>query len=790
MSVVRLTSGDLTISYSIDLSSVEPDGSNFIAQTRIELALKKLSRLKSPDYNCYISGNLSKGDKLVVKSVLMRHLSGTKKERRDYCYVNNFLNPRMPKLLVLPAGKGIELSRSMEELVKYLKKNVPAIFESKEYEKRIQAVISEYAEKEKALYEELEEKANEMEFIVKPSPTGILINPVVDGKIVTEREYDTLPQETKKAIEERRKKLEEHINTFLRKTREIEKEKHEQINKINDEMGLFVVAHKIDEMKEKFDGIDCVQKYLDEVESYTLDNISIFLPQKQQMFPFLQQENKYTEYKVNVLVDSLDSESVPIIYEENPTYYNVFGKVEKQAYFGAFVANFTNIVAGAIHKANGGYLILDAVSVLSNPGVWETLKKTLVSRKATIEDLGEKYGFIASETLKPEPMDVDVNVVLIGPEWVYRILFEYDEEFGKLFKLKTNFDASVDAEEESLEKYASRVLSFCKEAGLKKPDTGGFKALFEYSSRMASHKRKLWAYTDDVFDILREAHFASDGMYLGYNDIKKAIDEKVFLRNIWKEKIYELVKTGQILIELDGKRVGQVNGLSVIDLGDFSFGQPNRITAKVFAGNKGILNVERESKLSGRIFDKASYIMMGYLGYMYAFDMPISLSATISFDQSYSVIEGDSASIAETLALLSAIADIPIRQDLAVTGSMDQNGRVQPIGGVNEKIEGFYEVCKLTGRLGSSGVVIPKNNLDNLVLSDDVKCSVEKGEFHIYTVEDIDDAIELFSGIRSGRRVKNRFEKGTFHYFVKKKLMQLTRIADKNAGGRIETEVC
>ncbi len=773
MAVKKLKYKDLKFELNMDLDKIKPQDSSFIYQKRIELALNKLVRMRSNDYNVYIAGNLSKNDKEIIANLVKGYAVDKKPKLYDYCYVNNFKNQKMPKIIKLQKGRGGELAKEMNSFVSYLKKSVPDIFESKEYESRIQEITGYYDKEQKKLYEDIQKKANDLDFVLSFSQMGITLSPIVSGKAINEREFMTLSEELKNSIEEKRKKLEEHIRVFLEKSKKLEKEKFEKIKKINDEMGLLIVGQKIEEIKEKFKDNEEVEEYLDEVEEYTLNNIAIFLPQKTQTFPFMQTQNKYTEYKVNLFVDNGHTDEIPVIYEENPTYYNIFGKLEKQAYFGAFVTDFTHIIAGSIHKANGGYLILDAMSVLMSPGVWDTLKKSLMSKKGVIEEWSEKYGIIASETLKPEPMELDVNVILVGSEYIYNLLYTYDDDFEKLFKLKTDFDYAIPKNKDNTVRFASKVMSFCEKNNLKKPDESGMAGLLQYSSKLSSNRDKIWAYYDDILDILREAHLVSRSDSITYDDVNTVVQEKRYLKDLWREKIYEMITKGDIIIDLKGEKTGQINGLSVLDLGDFSFGRPNKIMAKTFVGKEGVINIERESKLSGKIFDKASFIISGYIGNTYGFNKPLSFAATISFEQSYSYIEGDSASIAETLAVLSSLAEIPLKQNLAVTGSMNQEGVVQPIGGAIEKIEGFYDICKESGNLKGSGVVIPKQNLKNLILKDEILNSVKKREFNIYTVETIDDAIEIFSGVKAGKRIGNAFEKGTFHYAVDKRLKKI-----------------
>lgn len=782
MAIKRLTYDDVKFDFNCNLNIdyIDTDTS-LVHQKRIEIALDKLVNIDSKNHNLYICGNLSKDDKQTIVKML-KNLSESKNAKiYDYCYVNNFKNPKEPKIIKLKPSEGKKFKEQMDEFVDYLIKSVPRVFNSKEYEEKIQEVIKEFDEKQRNLYDKLQKKANELDFVVKLSQMGIIVNPVIAGKVIGEREYNSLSEDIKKSIDERRIKLEEYIDEFISSTKELEKQKQDKLKKINDEMTLFIVSGKIDKIKRNFENNKDIEEYLDDVEDYTLKNISIFLPQNNQTLPFLQAPMKYTEYRVNLFVDNSNVKSSPVIYEENPTYYNVFGKLEKQAYFGAFVTDFTHITAGSIHKANGGYLILDAFGILVNPGVWETLKRTLLSSKSTIEEMSEKYGIIATETLKPQPIELDIKVVLIGSEYIYDILFEYDDEFGNLFKLRTNFDYAMPKKEPIVKKYVSTIIKYCDENKLKKPDLSGFKGLIKYSCRLVEDRNKLWAYTNNILDIVKEAQFFSSSEQLTYENIRLAINERKFLRDLWKEKIYEMIENGSIIINFKDKKIGEINGLSVLEIGDFSFGRPNKIVAKTYVGKEGIVSIERESKLSGKIFDKSSFIIAGYISGMYGFNKTLSFSASLSFEQSYSMIEGDSASIAEVLAILSSLTEIPLAQNLAVTGSMNQNGIVQPIGGVNEKIEGFYEICKLTGNLDGAGVVIPSKNLKNLVLDDEVENAIKDGKFNLFAVETIDDAIEIFTGRKAGKRQGKGFEKETFHYIVDKKLKKINEILKKES---------
>ncbi len=756
------------IEFDIDISNGVLEGGSadyFVNQERLNQALKMLVNIENSYYNLYISGDLGQ-IKNYIKDKIIELSKNKEFTVYDYAYVNNFNNPKMPKLLVLPKAKGNVLAAKMSEFVEYLMANIPAIFESKDYENRIQAINLEYGEKQTHVFEELETKASKLNFTIKPTPSGLVVNPVLNGKIITEKDFTTLDSNIKKEIEERRKELEIHINEFMFASRELEKERFQKIKKLNDEIGLSIISNKLDAIKSEFEGIQCVEDYLNEVEHYTINNLQIFLPGKNEPYPFLSLPSKYIEYKVNVVVDNSDV-GIPISYEPNPTYSNLFGKIEKQAYFGMLVTNFTNIVTGQIAKNNGGFLILDALSVLTNPFVWDTLKKTLKSRQLTIEDPIDKYGAISTESLKPDPIDLDIKVILIGSEFIYDLLYEYDEDMKNLFKLKTNFNHAIDAKNETINQYLTNVVEICKEKNIKIPTKDGLKAVAKYAFRLAESSKKIWSNIDECIDIIEEASALSQSSEtLGYERIKQAIENRIFIKDIYREKVQELIKDGTILIDLKGEKIGQVNGLSVSQIGDFSFGRPNKIIARTHVGKGGVINIETESKLSGKIFDKSSFIISGYLGSKYAYDKPLSLQATVSFEQSYSYIEGDSATTAMTIALLSSIAKIPVKNNLAVTGSMSQDGLIQPVGGINEKIEGFFDILKISGNLGDAGVVIPYQNKKDLVLNDEVIEAVKKGIFKLYTVETIDDCLEIFTGMKAGKLIKNRYEKETVHYYA------------------------
>ena len=787
MSISLISPEELQSQFKIAKERKTEEGEYFVAQKRIEKAIQTILNIKDSEYNAYISGNFTKQDIETIENLIRKTLTdfNIKNKLYDWCYVNTFRNPRIPTIVNLPIGKGEELKKDMEELVDYLKKSIPSVFESKEYEERIQEIIRNYNEKQKELLTNIKESAHKLNFIVKPSQAGIVINPVVDGKAINEREFSLLSAEAKRDIEGKKRLLEDKISDFLRESRNLEKEKHHKIEKINEEMGIFIVAHKIEDLKQKYEGVEKLQQYFDDIENYTLKNISTFLPQKtpDSFLAAFSPKPKYTEYKVNVFVDNSQTKEVPIIYEEDPTYYNLFGKIEKQAYFGAFITDFTHVRPGTIHHANGGYLILDAYSVLINPNVWETLKKTISSKKCVIEEWTERYGMLASETIKPEPAPLETKIILLGSAFLYGLLYAFDKDFKQLFKIKTDFDPVVEATPHNLTQYVTRIDHLCEKNTLPKLSDDALKEILTFSSRISEHKGRLYAYTDKIVDVIKEANFyakqeKAENIYGQH--IKKAIKESIFRKNLIRDKILEMIKEDTLIINIDGTKTGQINGLSVISMGDFSFGIPARITARTFVGKAGIINIEKESEMAGKIFNKGVLILSGYLGWKYAYDKPLGISITLAFEQSYAMIDGDSASVAELLSILSAIGEIPLKQNFAVTGSISQDGTVQPIGGINEKIEGFFEVCKLKNMLdGKHGVVMPRRNVNNLILNDEVKKAVEEKKFNIYCIDTIDDAIEVFTGMKAGRKLKRGYKKDSFHWIVDTKLQKISKLVQK-----------
>jgi len=755
-----------------------------IGQERAVRALKFGLEIKERGFNIFVAGLPGTGKTTAVKGFLEEQAKG-KPAPFDWCYVNNFQDPYQPKALRLPSGKANQFKRDMKNLIEDARREIPKAFESEDYAARRESAAKRFDARRKELLSRLDEDAKKQGFLFQVTPMGILMVPIVEGKPVSDEEFMELSPKIREKIQERREKLEVQVSAVSRQLRDIEKELKEQLLKLNRDVALYAIGHPIAELIEKYKDLPEVTAYLKEVQEDLVGNLDQFRrePTAQQQFPFMapwMREAQFRKYDVNVIADNSALQGAPVVIELNPTYGNLFGKIEKEAQFGALTTDFTMIIGGALHKANGGYLVLPVEELLRNLFAYDSLKRAVKNNEIAIEEAGERLGFITTKSLDPKPIPLDIKVVLIGHPFTYQLLYAYDPEFKELFKVKADFETRMNRTEENMRKYAAFVCTLCRKETLKHLDASGVAKLIEYSSRLAEDQEKLSTEFAQIADIVREANFYATqegSKYVTGSHIKKAIEEKIYRSNLIQEKIREFIEKQILLIDTSGEVVGQVNGLSVMSLGDFAFGRPSRVTASIGLGREGLIDIEREVKLGGPIHSKGVMILSGYLAGKYAQEKPLSLSARLVFEQSYEGIEGDSASSTELYAILSSLADIPIKQGLAVTGSVNQKGEVQAIGGVNEKIEGFYEVCKAKGLTGQQGVIIPESNVQNLMLKEEVVEAVQKGMFHIYPVKTIDQGIEILTDVRGGsRREDGTFEEGTINYKVD---MRLRRMAEK-----------
>jgi lon-related putative ATP-dependent protease len=757
-----------------------PPLKGIIEQDRATRAIHFGLDINSPGYNIYVSGLTGTGKTTVIKTFL-EEIAAKMPCPDDWCYVYNFRDPSCPTILNLPAGRAKALRAEMDDLVDYLKVEIPKAFESKEYEESVSQLLRENQVLQQKLSAQLSEKTRAQGFDIEFTKMGISLMPIIEGKRISAEEYEALDREAKKKIEEVRSGFDQEIQAFLREVREANKKSRDKINNLHRRMGLYVVGLRIDGIKEQFSDFAQVAGYLQDVQEHILSHLDDFTEDtgKPESAGSSQlhleiSDDPFTKYMVNVVVDNTDLQGAPVVIETNPTYFNLFGRVERRAKLGVLSADFTMIRAGSYAEANGGFLVVNARDVLLNPGVWESLKRTIKNKEVRIEDIAEQLGVVQVAGMRPSPIPANVKVIMIGHQLIYHELFSLDEDFRKIFKVKADFDSEMPKNAESFNKYASFIGSRCDNEDLLHFDPSGVAQVVEYGAWLVDNQQKLSARFSDVADIVREASYWAgndEKKIVSADHVQRAVDEKCFRSCLIEERIRNLITEGTLLVDIDGGAIGQVNGLAVIDLGDIRFGKSSRITAKTFMGKGGVMDIERESKMSGRIYDKGVLILGGYLGAKYAQKQPLSLAASLCFEQSYEGIDGDSASSTELYALLSSLSQVPIKQGIAVTGSVDQNGQIQPIGGVNQKIQGFFDLCKAKGLTGDQGVMIPVQNVKNLMLRKDVVDAVAGGKFHIYAVSSIDEGIEILTGVPAGERTNDHaYSKGTINYLVENRL--------------------
>lgn len=761
-----------------------PPLEGIVEQERPTRAIRFGLDITSPGYNIYVSGLTGTGKTTVIKTFL-EDIAAKMPCPDDWCYVHNFKDANCPTILNLPAGRAKVLKAEMEELIQNLKEEIPKAFESKEYEESANNLMRENQRSQQQMLDKLSENARGEGFNIEVTKVGVSLIPLIDGKPMTGEQYESLDPEAKKQIEQRRAGLEPDIQKFLRQIRDIAKDMRDQINDLHRKVGLYVVGIRIDGIREHYAEFPRIVGYLQDVQEYILSNLEDFSDDSgkqdsETSSPILLEPaiDPFAKYEVNIVVDNTELKGAPVVIETNPTYYNLFGRVERRAQFGTLSADFSLIRAGSYAKANGGFLVINAHDVLLNAGVWETLKRTIKNREVRIEDLAEQAGIVPVAGMRPSPIPVDVKVIMIGHQFIYHQLHGLDEDFRKIFKVKADFDSQMERNEQAFKDYASFISSRCRDEGLLHFDPSGVAQVVEYGAWLVDNQQKLSARFSDVADIVREASYWARNAGCGVvsdTHVQRAVEEKCYRSSLISDRIRDLIAEGTILVDVTGEAVGQVNGLAIIDLGDLRFGKPSRITAKTYMGKSGVTDIERESKMSGNIYDKGVLILSGYLGAQYAQERPLSLTASLCFEQSYEGIDGDSASSTELYALLSSLSGIPLKQGIAVTGSVNQNGEIQPIGGVNQKIEGFFDLCNAKGLSGDQGVMIPDQNVKNLMLRRDLVDAVAAGKFHIFAVRTIDEGIEILTGIPAGERdSRNQYQEGSINYLVEKRLEEFS----------------
>ncbi len=754
-----------------------PPLEGIIGQKRAVSALKFGLGIQELGFNIYVAGPPGIGKMTAVKSFL-EELARQKETPPDWCYVNNFDDPSQPKALRLPAGWGTQLAQDIKNLVDHVRRELPKVFESEEYSARRDEIMKAFNKQREAIINRVQERASQAGFLLQAAPFGILILPVLGGRPLNDAEFQALPQAAREDIQRRRDALQEDLKLAMKEIRTLEKTAQEKLHELDRQVALYMVGGLIDDLRDKYRNLPDVLEHLHAMQKDILENIELFKGEHKAEgeVPPWAKDLPFRKYHVNVLVDNSKQHGAPVVVELNPVYHNLFGRIEKETQFGALYTDFTMIKAGSLHRANGGYLVLPIEDVLRNLLSWDGLKRALRGREISVEELGERLGFIATKSLRPQPIPLDVKVVLIGSPIFYYLLHAFDEEFPELFKVKADFDTRMDCTSENIQDFLKFLGTFCKKERLKHLDNTAVAKLLEYASRLAEDQQKLSTHFGAIADIIREAHYwalQEGASHISARHVQKALDEKVYRSNLIQERIQEMIARGTLLIDTEGQAVGQVNGLSVISLGDYVFGKPSRITASVGPGREGIIDIEREVELGGPIHSKGVLILSGYLAQKYAQDKPLTLTAKLVFEQSYEGVEGDSASSTELYALLSALSGVPIKQGIAVTGSVNQHGEVQAIGGVNEKIEGFFDVCRAKGLTGEQGVLIPKSNVQNLMLREDVVEAIRAKKFHIWAVSTIDEGIEILTGVSAGERGRDgKFPEGTVNYLVDRRLRE------------------
>lgn len=753
-----------------------------IGQDRAVRAIAFGIDIGSPGYHMYALGPVGTGKTTTIMSFLKRKAMD-EPVADDWCYVNNFYNPDEPYALRLPAGQGRQFQQDMLQLVDDLALEIPQVFESDEYHREQEKMVESYQVLGQQLIQTLHQKADERGFKVLTMPQGLAFAPIVDGKMINAEQMTQLDEATQERIRHDVDALQDETRDVMRRIRQIEKEARDKQIEMDREVARFAVEHLFEELRKRYEKQVSVHEYLDTVHQDILTNLDYLRKGEEESAQGKQltQADILDRYLINLLVDHAGDKGAPVIFEPSPNHHNLLGRIENEVQMGALLTDFTMIKAGALHRANGGYLVLEARDVLTKPMAWEALKTALKSDKIRIGIMEQEYQLVATRTLEPQPIPLDVKVVLIGDAQLYYLLYSLDEDFRELFKVKADFATEMPWTDDAALKYAQFIAMICNSEKLRHFEPGAVAKVVEESSRSVADQRKLATRFGDIVDLIRQASYwslRSGNGAVTADDVRKTIYERNYRSNKFEERLQEMIEDGTILIDSRGAVVGQVNGLSVLQMGDYSFGKPSRITARTFAGRAGMVAIERETEMGGPIHNKGVLILSGYLGSMYAQKRPLIFSASLTFEQLYEQVEGDSASCAELVALLSSLAKLPVRQDLAITGAVNQRGQVQAIGGVNEKIEGFFEICKSRGLTGKQGVLIPESNVPHLMLREDLVEAIGAGKFHIYPIADVDEALTLLLDTPAGAAQEDgSYPAGTVHALAQARLDELATAA-------------
>ncbi len=759
-----------------------------IGQDRGIKALEFGLQVDVKGYNLYLEGPSGVGKTMYTKNYLDK-ISKKKKVPSDWCYIYNFNNPNEPIAVSLPAGQGKDFKDDMDGFIKEIRKDIKKTFNNDDFEKEKALIKQEFEAKRSALLEKLNLDASKYNFQVKAAQNGIYMMPVVDGKTIEEEEFEKLDEQIKQEYEEKSVIVQEQIMNAISQIKEIERQSDKKISEWQSNVALLTVNVHINFLKSKYKRNKKINQFLNDVKQDVLKNIPLFLedenkqPQQPGQNPAIRKQDPCLNYRVNLFIDNSNCEGAPVIMDSNYSYNNIFGSLEYENYYGALKTDHTMLKPGLMQRANGGYIIFQAKDLLANSMCYEALKKALRMKELGIENTTDQRSSMVLVSLKPEPIPLNLKVILIGNESIYQTLLAMDSDFRKLFKIKVEFESEAPINTENLNKLAQIIHGFCEHEELPHLDKSAMGRLVEFASKLAGSHKKVSTRFDDLIQVVGEAATwakISKSKVVTSKFIDKALEERVERVKKYDSKYLEMIKENSLLINTSGFEVGELNGLTVMSIGDYTFGKPAKITVNTYTGKSGVINIEREVEISGPSHSKGVLILTGYLGEMFAQDIPLCLTASICFEQLYNGVDGDSASSTELYGLLSSLSGIPINQAIAVTGSVNQKGQIQPIGGVNEKIEGFFQICKMRGLDGSHGVMIPVQNIDNLQLSDEIIEAVKNKQFHIYSVSTIEEGIEVLTGVPAGKKDKDgKFPAGTVNYLVYEKLKKYAKTVNE-----------
>ena len=760
-----------------------------IGQERGIKALEFGLQVDVKGYNIYIEGPSGVGKTMYTKNYL-NTLSKKQKVPNDWCYIYNFDNPNEPIAVSLPAGQGKEFKDAMNGFILEIKKDIKKTFNTEDFEKEKALLKQEFEEKRSNILEKLNDSASKYNFQVKSSQNGIYMMPIVNGKAIDEEEFDKLENSIKQEYEEKSVIVQSQIMEAIEQIKNIEKQSDKKISEWQSNIALLTINVHINYLKSKFKRNKKITKFLNDVKQDVLKNVSYFVDEdkekekQQQVNPINRKQDPSLNYRINLFVDNSNREGSPVIMDSNYSYHNIFGSLEYENYYGSLKTDHTMLKPGLLQQANGGYIIFQAKDLLQNNMCYEALKKALRVKEISIENTTDQRASMVMVSLKPEPIPLDLKVILIGNSNIYQTLLAMDSDFRKLFKIKVEFEDDAPFNKENANKLAQIIHGFCETEELPHLDKGAMSRLVEYASKLAGSHKKLSTRFNDLIQITGEAATwakMAKSKIVTADFIDKALEQRIERVKKYDSKYMEMIKDHSLLSDTTGFEVGTLNGLTVMTIGDYSFGKPAKITVNTYTGKNGIVNIEREVELSGSTHSKGVLILTGYLGEMFAQDIPLCLTASICFEQLYNGVDGDSASSTELYGLLSSLSGIPINQAIAVTGSVNQKGQIQPIGGVNEKIEGYFQICKMRGLTGEHGVMIPVQNIDNLQLSNEIVESVKNGLFHIYAISTIEEGIEVLTGVPAGKKDKNgHFPAGTVNYLVYEKLKKYAKVNENS----------